>query len=172
MSTTIIQLLASGLILGLIEALLSAEGPSAIALIGVVLGSFWLLQLWLPGLRREALSSASFTLFVLLLALWVWESRPGALGGLLLGLAVAAWQLERLAKRWDGVRLNFEAKAVMGQELWQLGLLSATGLGLALVSALGTVSLSFPLALVLLGVAAWGLTTVWRIVASQPSRSK
>lgn len=87
-------------------------------------------------------------------------------------LAVAAWQLERLAKRWDGVRLNFEAKAVMRRELRQLGLLSATGLGLALVGALGTVSLSFPLALVLLGVVAWGLATVWRIVASQPSRSK
>jgi hypothetical protein len=81
MSTTIIQLLTSGLILGLIGALLNAEGPSAIALVGVALGSFWFLQLWLPELRREALSSASFTLFVLLLALWVWESRPGHSGG-------------------------------------------------------------------------------------------
>jgi hypothetical protein len=125
--------------------------------------------------KREwkALTSFGFGLAVLLVALWVGMGPPGtgtrgALGGLLVAGLVAAWELGELVRRWAGVRAaSLRAKGQRRREFRQWGLLGASGLGLALLGALGTVPLSFTPALVLLGIASWGLVMIWRAAGSR-----
>lgn len=116
----------------------------------------------------KARTSIGFGLAVLLMALWVGVGprgmgTRGALGGLLVAGLVAVWELEELVRRWAGVRAaSMRAKGQRRREFRQWGLLGASGLVLALLGALGTLPLSFTPALVLLGIASWGLIMVWQ----------
>jgi putative Mn2+ efflux pump MntP len=131
-----------------------------------------------PTVKREALTALGFGLAVLLTALWVGMGAPGlgtrgALGGLLVAGLVAAWELERLVRRWTGTGIpSPKSRRNKHREFRQWARLGALGIGLALLGALGTVSLSFPLVLILLGVVVWGLATVWHTAVSPSARSK
>lgn len=120
--------------------------------------------------RREALATFGFGLAVLLTALWVGAGPPesrGALGSLFVAVWIAIWELERLVRRWTGIALSSsEAREHKRREFRGWARLGALGLGLALLGALGRLSLGLPLVIVLLGIAAWGLAAVWQAARS------
>ena len=130
--------------------------------VAVALGLLWLANLW--TLRQGWLSSIAFIGFIILVAFSVFTSRSAAEGALVV-LALATWQLEYLAGRWEP--MGAIPQSHLWPELGQLGILSLAGMGLYLLGAIVRISFSFSIALWLLVVTAIGLALFWARISNE-----